>query len=94
MHSTGIMSHTIRQKEKLLKRVRRIRGQVEAVERALSGQKDCSEILHAISAARGAMNSLMSEVLEDHIRWHVGSNGHGTKRDVEDVIEVVRSYLK
>jgi DNA-binding FrmR family transcriptional regulator len=88
------MSHTIRQKEKLLKRVRRIRGQVEAVERALAGEKDCSEILHAISAARGAMNSLMSEVLEDHIRCHVGSNGSRVKRDVEDVIEVVRSYLK
>lgn len=88
------MSHTIRQKEKLLKRVRRIRGQVEAVERALEGQKDCSEILHAISAARGAMNSLMSEVLEDHIRHHVGTNGSSVNRDVEDVIEVVRSYLK
>jgi len=89
-----IMSHTIRQKEKLLKRVRRIRGQVEAVERALTGKKDCAEVLHAISAARGAMNSLMSEVLEDHIRCHVGTNGNRGKRDVEDVIEVVRSYLK
>ena len=89
------MSHTIRQKEKLLKRVRRIRGQVEAVERALDSEKDCSEILHAISAARGAMNSLMSEVLEDHIRCHVGTNGARPKaKDVEDVIEVVRSYLK
>ena len=89
------MSHTIRQKEKLLKRVRRIRGQVEAVERALDNEQDCSEVLHAISAARGAMNSLMSEVLEDHIRCHVGTNGGRAKaKDVEDVIEVVRSYLK
>jgi DNA-binding FrmR family transcriptional regulator len=89
------MSHTIRQKEKLLKRVRRIRGQVEAVERALDSGKECSEVLHAISAARGAMNGLMSEVLEDHIRCHVGTNGSNTrKEDVEEVIEVVRSYLK
>jgi DNA-binding FrmR family transcriptional regulator len=89
------MSHTIREKEKLLKRVRRIRGQVEAVERALEGEKECSDVLHAISAARGAMNSLMSEVLEDHIRCHVGANGSRTnKKDVEEVIEVMRSYMK
>lgn len=88
------MSHTIRNKENLLKRVRRIRGQVEAVERALDAERECSEVLHAISAARGAMNSLMSEVLEDHIRCHVGTNGSRGKKDVEDVIEVVRSYLK
>lgn len=79
----------------MLKRVRRIRGQVEAVERALESEKECSDVLHAISAARGAMNSLMSEVLEDHIRCHVGTNGARTnKKDVEDVIDVVRSYLK
>ena len=77
----------------MLQRVRRIRGQVEAVERALEGGKECSDILHAISAARGAMNGLMSEVLEDHIRCHVGTNGSHAKQDVEDVIEVMRSYM-
>lgn len=86
------MSHTIRNKEKLLKRVRRIRGQVEAVERALQAEKECSEVLHAISAARGAMNGLMSEVLEDHIRCHIETPR--TKKDVQDVIEVMRSYMK
>lgn len=89
------MSHTILHKEKLLKRIRRIRGQVDAVERALEAGKECSDVLHAISAARGAMNGLMSEVLEDHIRCHVGTNGSRVnKKDVEDVIEVMRSYMK
>ena len=87
------MSHTIRNKEKLLKRVRRIRGQVEAVERALENAKECSDVLHAISAARGAMNGLMSEVLEDHIRHHLGTNGR-YRKDLEDVVEVMRSYMK
>jgi DNA-binding FrmR family transcriptional regulator len=87
------MSHTIRNKEKLLKRVRRIRGQVEAVERALESGKECSEVLHAIAAARGAMNGLMSEVLEGHIRCHLGTNGR-SQENVEDVIEVMRSYMK
>lgn len=89
------MSHTIRQKEKLLKRVRRIRGQVEAVERALENGRECTEVLHTISAARGAMNGLMSEVLEDHLRHHIGTNGSTTrKKDIEEVIDVVHSYLK
>ena len=89
------MSHILRNRERLLKRIRRIRGQVDAVERALEAGKECSDVLHAISAARGAMNGLMSEVLEDHIRCHVGTNGSRvTKKDVEDVIEVMRSYMK
>jgi DNA-binding FrmR family transcriptional regulator len=89
------MSHTIRQKEKLLKRIRRIRGQVEAVERALENGRECTEVLHTISAARGAMNGLMSEVLEDHLRHHIGTNGPTTrKKDIEEVIDVVHSYLK
>jgi DNA-binding FrmR family transcriptional regulator len=89
------MSHILRNRERLLKRIRRIRGQVDAVERALEAGKECSDVLHAISAARGAMNGLMSEVLEDHIRCHVGTNGsRANKKDVEDVIEVMRSYMK
>jgi DNA-binding FrmR family transcriptional regulator len=84
------MSHVIRQKEKLLKRVRRIRGQVDAVERALEGERECSEVLHVIAAARGAINSLMSEVLEDHIRFHSRIPGDAN----EELIDILRSYLK
>ena len=65
------MSHTIREKEKLLNRVRRVRGQVQALERAIDEEKGCADVLHLIVAARGAMNSLMAEVIEDHIRMHV-----------------------
>ena len=65
------MSHTKTEKEKLLARVRRVRGQVEAVERALENEKGCAAVLHLIVAARGAMNSLMTEVIEDHIRLHI-----------------------
>ena len=90
------MSHTIRNKEKLLKRVRRVRGQVEAVERALQEAKECSDVLQLIAAARGAMNGLMAEVLEDHIRCHVRFTpaAKGTDSGAEEVIDVIRSYLK
>ena len=67
------MGHTVRDKIKLLARVRRIRGQVEALERALEGEKGCTEVLQQIAAIRGAMNGLMTEVIEDHVRTHIAS---------------------
>ena len=65
------MAHTIREKTKLLARVRRIRGQVEAIERALEAEIGCADVLQVIASVRGAMNGLMAEVMEDHIRFHV-----------------------
>ena len=56
------MSHTVRQKQKLLARVRRIRGQVEAIERALESEAGCAQVMHLIAGARGAMSGLMAEV--------------------------------
>src|SRR3989442_9472388 len=65
------MSHTIREKAKLVSRVRRIRGQVEAVERALETEAGGAQTLQLIASVRGAVNSLMAEIMEDHIRVHV-----------------------
>jgi DNA-binding FrmR family transcriptional regulator len=91
------MGHTVKEKNKLLNRVRRVRGQVEALERALDEEKDCVDVLHLVVAARGAMNSLMAEIIEDHIRMHVvdpdrerGSRAKGA----EELIEIVQAYLK
>jgi DNA-binding FrmR family transcriptional regulator len=64
-------AHTVRDKEKLLKRVRRVVGQVEAAKRGLEDEADCSDIMLLISAARGAMGSWMAEVVEGHIRYHM-----------------------
>lgn len=92
------MGHTIREKTKLLGRVRRIRGQVEALERALEAGQGCSEILHQIAAARGAMNGLMAEVLADHIRAHIANPAVASDAErsaaADDLIDVIRSYLK
>jgi len=65
------MAHTIEEKKKLLNRVRRILGQVAAVERALDKEAECSDVLHNIAACRGAMDALMAEVIEGHVRFHV-----------------------
>jgi len=92
------MAHTIREKAKLLNRVRRVRGQIEAVERALESEKGCTDVLHLIVAARGAMNSLMAEVIEDHIRMHVidpaRERDSARARGAEELIDVVQAYLK
>jgi DNA-binding FrmR family transcriptional regulator len=91
------MSHTIRNKAKLARRVARIRGQVEAVAHALEEEAECGDVLRLIASARGAMNGLMAEVLEDHIRAHAfrGATPHSDDaRATDDLVDVVRSYLK
>jgi DNA-binding FrmR family transcriptional regulator len=92
------MGHTIKNKDKLLARVRRARGQVEAIERALVQEKGCAAVLQLVVAARGAMNGLMAEVLEDHIRQHVADplreRNQERARGAEELIEVIQSYLR
>jgi FrmR/RcnR family transcriptional regulator, repressor of frmRAB operon len=92
------MAHTIKDKKKLLNRVRRVRGQIEAVERLLEDESECEEILQQIAACRGSINGLMAEVLEGHIRFHLVERPQAKKSPkgnaVEDVISIAKSYLK
>ena len=90
------MAHTIRDKTKLLARVRRIKGQCEAIERALAGEDECSKTLQLIAGARGAMNGLMAEVLEQHLVSHVlgGASPRDRTSAADELIDVVRAYLK
>lgn len=85
-----------KERVKLLNRVKRIRGQITAVERALESADECPEILMQLAAVRGGVNSLMAEVLEDHIRLHlVGKGDEAIAPDIaEDLIDLVRAYLK
>ena len=81
-------------REKLVARARRIRGQVEAVERALANEKeDCADTLRLLAACRGAINSLMAEVMEDHIRDHIGGS-KASQEVTDDLLAIVRAYLK
>jgi DNA-binding FrmR family transcriptional regulator len=90
------MAHTIRGKTKLVARVRRIRGQIDAVERTLETEARSAELLHLIASLRGAMNGLMSEVLEDHIRLHMADVALDRDRNegAAELIDVVQTYLK
>ena len=92
------MSHTVKEKAKLVARVRRIRGQVEALERALEAEDGCASVLQQISAVRGAMNALMTEVIEEHVLTHIASPSIVSQsqraKGADELIEVVRAYLK
>ena len=90
--------HTIREREKLIARVRRIRGQIEAVERAIVEEKGCSDVLQTVTAARGALNSLVAEMIEDHVRFHVLDPEEKVSpkraRAAEELVDIVRAYVK
>jgi len=92
------MSHTIRDQKKLLARVRRLRGQVEGIERALASEAGCEQVMHLIAGARGAMAGLMAEIVEDHVRSHlvdVEKNPGALNTDAaEQLLDVVRTYLQ
>jgi DNA-binding FrmR family transcriptional regulator len=92
------MAHTVEEKKRLLNRVRRIKGQVAAIEKVLDQEGECSEVLHNISACRGAMDALMAEVIEGHIRFHIlpadrSATGEQT-RAADDLVTALRAYLK
>src|SRR5260370_29136591 len=91
------MSHTIREKKKLLARVGRIRGQVEAIERALNEEAGCDRIMHMIAGVPVGVAGLMAEVMEDHIRTHLvdpDKNPGALNADApHQLIEVVHNYL-
>jgi DNA-binding FrmR family transcriptional regulator len=90
------VAHTIRQKTKLINRVRRVRGQIDAVERALNEEMECTAVLQRIAACRGAIESLFTEVLEDHIRFHIIERRDSADASDagEELIDVVRTYLR
>ncbi|CAA2136995.1 metal/formaldehyde-sensitive transcriptional repressor [Methylobacterium bullatum] len=92
------MAHAIREKSKLVARVRRIKGQAEAVERALETELGCAEVLMLVASMRGAINGLTVELLEDQIRHHVVNPDSEPDADrakgAAELIDVLRTYLK
>ena len=90
------MSQHERERVKLLQRLKKLRGQLDAVEKALGVDEDCGDQLMLLAAVRGGVNGLMGEVLEDHIRFHLtaGSIEQIAPELAEDLIDLVRAYLK
>jgi DNA-binding FrmR family transcriptional regulator len=91
------VSHTIKDKKKLLSRIRRIKGQSEAIERALEGDSECEDILQLVASCRGALNGLMAELIEGHLRFHVLDPDQNTSPSqleaADELMAVVKRYL-
>ncbi|UUO22130.1 metal/formaldehyde-sensitive transcriptional repressor [Colwellia sp. M166] len=91
------MSHTQAGKKKLIARIRRIKGQAVAVESSLEAANDCMAVLQQVAALKGAVNGLMKEVLEDHLREHLGADDitqEQRQNEIEQVITILKSYMK
>jgi DNA-binding FrmR family transcriptional regulator len=92
------MTHAIQERQKLLNRVRRLRGQIDAIERALEAEDSCTQVMALLTAARGAVNGMMAEVVEDHIQEHMMSPDRKPSREetraADELIEVLRSYIR
>jgi DNA-binding FrmR family transcriptional regulator len=92
------MSHVAREKTKLLNRLRRLRGQVEAIERAVAEDQECSRVLQQAAACRGALDGFIAQVMEDHIREHMvdpaAAPDDPRREAAEELIEIVHAYLK
>ncbi|MFK3795048.1 metal/formaldehyde-sensitive transcriptional repressor [Pseudomonas sp. NPDC088444] len=91
------MAHLQAEKDDLLKRVRRIAGQVQAIERGLESEVDCAKTLHLVAATRGAINGLMDEIIEAHAREHVAHPGLSDEEradGLEELLEAIRRYSK
>jgi DNA-binding FrmR family transcriptional regulator len=92
------MVHAVTDKRKLFNRVHRLRGQIEAIERALGADAGCTQIVQQLTAARGAITSLIAEVVEDHIRVHmIDATRMPTVSETEaadELVSVLRSYIR
>ncbi len=92
------MAHTSQEKHKLLNRIRRIRGQVEGIEKVIRDDGECFATLQTVAACRGALNGLMAEIMEEHVRSHIIDNTRKPTNEqlkaAEDLIDVVNAYLK
>jgi len=92
------MAHLRKDNEKLIARVRRLRGQMEAIERALEGNAPCGEILQLVASVRGAISGLTLELIEDHVRFHVVDPDVEADPDkaqgAAELIAVLRTYMK
>jgi len=92
------MSHTTKNKAKLLARIRRLKGQMEAIERALEAEAPCGEVLNLVASVRGAITGLTAELIEDHVRGHISNpdtdEDDARARGAAELIDIVRTYLK
>jgi DNA-binding FrmR family transcriptional regulator len=88
------MSHLNSEKLDLVSRTKKLIGQLESALRAIEDDAHCADILQRLAAARGSLNALMGELMEDHILNHMPRKNKSSTEAAQDLIEIVRTYLK
>ncbi|GAO53494.1 metal/formaldehyde-sensitive transcriptional repressor [Novosphingobium sp. MD-1] len=92
------MSHVAEEKQKLLNRLKRLRGQIDALERAVDGDVECARVLQQATACRGALEGFIAEVIEDHIREHMIEPdlpiNDPKVQAAEELVAIIRAYLR
>jgi len=92
------VGHTARDREKLLLRIKKIRGQVEGIQRTLEADEDCFVVLQTVAACRGALTGLMTEIIDGHVRDHILAPEEeptlAQRKAAEQLLEIVRAFLK
>jgi len=90
------MSHVFKDRPRLLARIRRIKGQAEAIERALDGGGDCMDVLQLVASVRGAVNGLMAELVEGHVGHHIvdAEDDAARRLGADELIQILRTYMK
>jgi FrmR/RcnR family transcriptional regulator, repressor of frmRAB operon len=93
-----MIGHIAKEKAKLLNRVKRLRGQIDAIARAVEADDECANVLQQATACRGALDGFIAEVIEDHIREHMvdpnAARENPRVQAAEELIEIVHQYLK
>lgn len=98
VYRSGGLTHIATERQKLLNRIRRLRGQIDALERAVEAEEGCIEAMRLLTAARGAINAIMAEVVEDHIEGHMidpeRRRSRAEEAATDELVEVLRTYIK
>lgn len=90
------MSHTIKDKKKLLARVSKIQGQVNGLKKMLEDDSECQDVLQQIAAVKGAVNGVMREVIKGHLVDHIAEEDDLKTREehLQIILKILDSYIK
>jgi len=91
------MSAGAKETAKLVNRLKRIRGQIKALEDAVAAGKSPASLLQQATSCRGALNGFIVKVIEKHIREQLvdpaASKQDPRTQAAEDLVEVIQAYL-
>jgi len=87
-----VVSH-VHDDKKILNRVGRLQGQMNAVEQSLlNPETGCIQVLQQVAAIKGAINGLMNELIETHLREHVIGEATVNEEELAEFLKLLKRY--